>query len=280
MKISPAPAEVAVAFDFGQTLCDLDTGLLSSRLAERGLVAGASALDGAMDSAWRAYNAAIAAGVKGHPWRELMRTLIRESGARTTPAGLETLIDWLWSEQPRRNLWRRPVPGMLEMVHTLSGLRRSPGAQSDPGPLEVIADSSSGPAAEAIRAPASGAAPVKLALISNSEGHIAKLATEVGLAEAFDVIADSFLVGVDKPDPAIFHWTAQRLGLPVSQLIYVGDSWAADVQGALGAGCRAAIWFRGNPDVAAGDENIICAQSASEVAAALTALGVPLGLKR
>ena len=251
MEISPAPTAVAVAFDFGQTLCDLDTAFLSSRLAERGLAVPTAALDGAMDSAWRAYNAAIGAGVKGHPWRELMRTLIREAGAGATPADLETSIDWLWSEQPRRNLWRRPVPGMLELVHALGALRQRSAGEGGPG----------------------------LALISNSEGHIAKLAAEVGLGDAFDVIADSFLVGVDKPDPAIFHWTAKELSVPISSLIYVGDSWAADVRGSLGAGCRAAIWFRGKPEVAAGDENIICAQSASEVAAALVALGVPLGLQ-
>ena len=256
MEISPAPAAVAVAFDFGQTLCDLDTAFLARRLAERGLSVSAGILDAAMDQAWGVYNASIASGAgKGQPWRELMRALVRHGEPKPPPAALESLIDWLWSEQPRKNLWRRPVPGMLELVRSLGGGAAARAAHAGDGRPSPVASP-------------------PVALISNSEGHIAALAAEVGLAGAFDVIADSFLVGADKPDPLIFRWTAERLGVPLDRLVYVGDSFSADGQGALGAGCRAAIWFRGRPDAAAGDRRILCAQDASEVRAALQRLGV------
>jgi putative hydrolase of the HAD superfamily len=227
---------LAVTFDFGGTLGDLDTRLLSARLRERSLDVSAEALEAALGAAWRAYDAAIRAGVSGHPWHLLMRELLIHAGGRDEPA-LEAAVAWLWSEQPRRNLWRRPVPGMLELVRAL----RSRG--------------------------------VPLGIVSNSEGKLAELAEEMGIRDQFDAIADSGALGVEKPSPAIFQWVAERLRVPAGRIVHVGDSWAADVQGALGAGLRA-IWFRGEEAREAPEGVRICAD-AGAVASALREWGIP-----
>ena len=226
---------LAVTFDFGQTLADLDTALLSARLAERGVAVSPDALEAAAAPAWRAYDRALDPAAPGHPWKRFMRELLSAAGRADAP--LDALIDWLWTEQPRRNLWRRPVPGMLELVR---GLR---------------------------------ARGVKLGVISNSEGKVAELAGELGIRDQFDAIADSRLVGFEKPSPRIFSWAAERLGTAPERIIHVGDSWAADVQGALAAGLQP-IWFRGDPARALQTGVTVCLDAA-QVAAALRLRGLP-----
>jgi putative hydrolase of the HAD superfamily len=50
-------------------------------------------------------------------------------------------------------------------------------------------------------------------------------------------VVDSFVVGVEKPDPAIFSFALDALGLPAStRIAYVGDTVTADVRGARAAG--------------------------------------------
>jgi putative hydrolase of the HAD superfamily len=46
--------------------------------------------------------------------------------------------------------------------------------------------------------------------------------------------------GIGKPDPRIFHEACRRLGCAPVEVLHVGDDWALDVLGALGAGLQAA----------------------------------------
>ena len=201
----PAPAVTAVTFDAGQTLIDLDTELLAARLAERGVTVAPAVLQAAAPQAWRQYDAAVAAGTGGHPWRVLMDALLAGAGQAHAPARGE-LVEWLWQEQPRKNLWRREVPGMFALARALR--RRG----------------------------------LAVAVLSNSEGALAELFEEMGWAADFDVITDSGKVGVEKPDPRIFALTLARLGASAEHTVHIGDSWPADIEGARGAGLRA-IWF-------------------------------------
>ena len=43
--------------------------------------------------------------------------IVRAAGVDGADA--DALAAWLWTEQPARNLWRRPVPGMIELVRDL-----------------------------------------------------------------------------------------------------------------------------------------------------------------
>jgi len=219
----------AVTFDAGQTLVELDTELLSARLAERGVVVQAVDLDAALPAAWRRYEQLVAAGAM-HPWKQLMGSLL-DGALGSSPPERASIIDWLWNEQPRRNLWRRPVPGMIELAGRLA------------------------------------AAGVVVGVISNSEGRLAELFDEIGWHGRFAVIADSGRLGIDKPDSRIFAWTCQQLGVPPAAVVHIGDSRAADVDGAVAAGLRA-IWF-GPAAQPSRDPRIAVARDAAEVAAAL-----------
>jgi putative hydrolase of the HAD superfamily len=233
---------LAVTFDFGQTLAELDTGMLARRLAERDLTVTSAALDGAVPAAWAAYDRAVLAGLGGHPWKILMDALL--AGAGVAAARRPGVVDWLWTEQPARNLWRRPIPGMIDVARALV------------------------------------ARGVPVGIVSNSEGRLAELAAELGWASDFACIADSGRLGVEKPERAIFDWAAQALGVAVDAIVHVGDSWAADVLGALGAGARA-VWFSPGGAAApqapaAAAERLRIARSPAGLAAALRDFGAPL----
>jgi REG-2-like HAD superfamily hydrolase len=79
----------------------------------------------------------------------------------------------------------------------------------------------------------------RLGVISNSDGRIEALLREVGLAPHFDFIIDSHVVGIEKPDPRLFHLACERAGVEPAEVIYVGDIYEIDVVGAQGAGMGA-----------------------------------------
>jgi HAD superfamily hydrolase (TIGR01549 family) len=210
--MTPARPSYGVTFDFGQTLAELDADTLSRRVSERGHAVGATALRAALPGAWQAYNQAIREGHEGHPWHHLMEVLLGTAGL--AEAHLAETVEWLWQEQPRYNLWRRPIAGMFELVQDLF----------EQG--------------------------VPLGIISNSEGRLAELAEELGIARYFSVIGDSGRFGIPKPKPDIFLYVARELKLDPAQIIHIGDALAADVEGALNVGMKA-IWFDGNRNEAA-----------------------------
>jgi putative hydrolase of the HAD superfamily len=199
-----APAR-AVTFDFGQTLAELDPSELAERLGHHGVSLSAAAISAAAPAAWQAYDNAIRDGAGGHPWKLLMRRWLDIAGVPST-ASPAAIVDALWEQQPQRNLWRRPLPGMIEIVQDLI------------------------------------AAGIPVAVVSNSEGGLAELATELGWRDLFVAIADSGQLGVEKPARGIFEWTAAQLAIPLAEIVHIGDSRAADVDGALAAGMRA-IWL-------------------------------------
>jgi HAD superfamily hydrolase (TIGR01509 family) len=76
-----------------------------------------------------------------------------------------------------------------------------------------------------------------VAVISNTEDGRARDALEAaGLAGRFDVIVDSHLVGLKKPDPAIFRHALGLLGVEPHEAVFVGDSYAHDALAARAAG--------------------------------------------
>jgi putative hydrolase of the HAD superfamily len=232
-----------VTFDYGQTLAELDTAFLASRVRERGAHVDPEALERASASAWAAYDAAKARGEVAFPaWATFMRTLLDGAGVTMeVGAAQETtasLVDFLWAAQPTRNLWRRPIPGMVELVADLS------------------------------------ARGVPLGIVSNSEGKLVELLGEMGLARYFPVVADSGVLGFEKPDPRIFEHVAERLGVPTTALVHVGDAWAADVEGALRVGARA-IWVTGASEGRLLPPGVTTCRGATELRTALRRHGFP-----
>lgn len=87
------------------------------------------------------------------------------------------------------------------------------------------------------------AAHVPMGVVSNASGQIeamlARSIAQVGPGEHVEmrVIVDSEVVGVAKPDPAIFEFALPAFeGIERSRIAYVGDSVTMDVAAASGAG--------------------------------------------
>lgn len=81
-----------------------------------------------------------------------------------------------------------------------------------------------------------------VAVVSNTEdGRLRDALAAAGLAESFDLLVDSQLVGVRKPDPAIFRLALERLGVAAGEAAFVGDSYAHDALAARAAGMRAVL---------------------------------------
>jgi putative hydrolase of the HAD superfamily len=77
---------------------------------------------------------------------------------------------------------------------------------------------------------------LKLGIVSNADGRVAADAQRFGLAKFFDVIIDSQVVGVEKPNPKIFQLALQALEVAPEQALYAGDIYAIDMLGARSAG--------------------------------------------
>lgn len=81
----------------------------------------------------------------------------------------------------------------------------------------------------------------RLAVISNADGKIREVLERVGLAEYFESIVDSGLVGYEKPDPRIFEAGLAAMQLSPADGLYVGDIYGVDYAGATRAGMRAVV---------------------------------------
>ncbi len=165
-------------------------------------------------------------------WQELVQTLLAGAGV-PDPAPLAL---WLWNENAHHNLWRRPIPGMIELARALTGRG------------------------------------VRVGVLSNSEGGLAELLADIGVADAFEVIVDSGRLGFEKPDRRIFDHALTALGGSTATPIHIGDSWNADIAGARAIGWRA-IWY-GRLATPVDDAEIAIAHDPAETRAALERWGV------
>lgn len=89
---------------------------------------------------------------------------------------------------------------------------------------------------------ATGAA---IAIISNSNGTVEEQLLRTGICQVGDgagvrvaLVLDSFVVGIEKPDPAIFRHALDALQVPAGRAVHVGDTGWADVEGARAAGVQ------------------------------------------
>lgn len=84
----------------------------------------------------------------------------------------------------------------------------------------------------------------KLVLVSNFYGNIQTILKDFGLFDFFSDIVESSVVGVRKPDPAIYRLGVEAMGLPAANVLVVGDSFSKDVVPAKTVGCKVA-WLKG-----------------------------------
>lgn len=136
-------------------------------------------------------------------WFRFMARVLHLAGA--TDLRITEALPRLHTEHQRRVLWRA-VPA--EVIPTLQTLR----AQGQ-----------------------------RIAVVSNSNGRLQAILDELGLSPFFDEVLDSTVVGVEKPDPRIFHILCERMGHGPAEVLHVGDVVHIDVVGAEAAGCRALL---------------------------------------
>ena len=203
----------AVFLDAGNTLLHLDYELLAGMLSAR--VPGVQLLPDAVRRAeWRARvraNAWLAEAPRKEStesrgtFRQYMTYLCEEAGLVLPPAKLADVLDELADYQQAHNLWRHAHPFARRVMADL----RAEGC--------------------------------RLGVISNAAGNVAELLAHHELAEMLDAIIDSAIVGVEKPDPAIFELALRQLGVAASEAIHVGDLPAVDVAGAQAVGIEAVL---------------------------------------
>lgn len=233
----------AISFDLGQTLVELDENLLVKQAHRCGYTLNHSLLMSEQDHAWGVYNVSKANGLTGFDaWASFMRDLLARAQLHSvenqTPATTEQreqFVRYLWSQQPTNNLWRKPIPGMLELLSALE----TRGA--------------------------------KIGVLTNSEGRARELIDELGFGRFVQVVVDSGVEGIEKPDPRIFARMAERLNCSPTDMVHVGDSYEADVLGALGAQITP-IWLVRGAAPEPTPPNVLCCRNVTELATMLQAL--------
>jgi HAD superfamily hydrolase (TIGR01509 family) len=80
-----------------------------------------------------------------------------------------------------------------------------------------------------------------LVVVSNANGTLCAHMERTGLHQSFAHVVDSCEVGVEKPDPRIFHIALARAGARPETTIHVGDLYQVDVVGARAAGLRGVL---------------------------------------
>jgi putative hydrolase of the HAD superfamily len=138
-------------------------------------------------------------------WHAYNRAYARRCGV--APDAIEQATTVLLEEFERGDMWTRVVPGSVAALRELDELG------------------------------------VGLAVVSNAEGTAEEQLRADGICQVgpgpgvpVAVVLDSSVVGVSKPDPAIFELALDALGVEPADAIHVGDTPAADVAGARAAG--------------------------------------------
>jgi HAD superfamily hydrolase (TIGR01509 family) len=82
----------------------------------------------------------------------------------------------------------------------------------------------------------------RLAVISNADGKIEDLLKRNGIADCFESITDSGMVGCEKPAARIFEAALAGMGVAAGESLYVGDMHSVDYLGATRVGMQAILF--------------------------------------
>ena len=201
--------------DAGNTLVSIDFDWIARELAERGVTSGAVALRRAEAAARPRVSAILAdggeAGRVDFSFSGYLDAVFEQLEARGVDFGgrraslVAELTPILHRPGESARLWRFVLP---DVPDALVGLR---------------------------------ALGLRLVVVSNSDGTVARSLDEQGLAGHFDAICDSALVGFEKPDPRLFAHALEMAGARPERTLHVGDLYSADVVGARRAGVHALL---------------------------------------
>lgn len=196
------PTELLL-FDVGNTLLLLDHDLIATAI---GSTVGADVLRRAERTVRRDLNAALTARLSGtrnvHALRVVLMPLLMAAGVSDVERAFATLE----RINDRQSLWRRVNPDAVRIIDRL----RQRG--------------------------------IRMGIVSNADGHLDDLLQTMGLHHLFEVVVDSAVVGVAKPDPEIFRHAARAVKVRPDRTAYVGDLPALDVVGSALAGMRPVLY--------------------------------------
>jgi len=82
------------------------------------------------------------------------------------------------------------------------------------------------------------------ALVTNFYGNMQMVLREMHIDMFFQHVVESAVVGIRKPDPAIFQLAIDQLGVSPEEILVVGDSMKNDILPAKQCGCQT-CWFKG-----------------------------------
>lgn len=203
-----------LCLDAGNTIIFLDHARLAALCVREGFDTSAETLvhaEGAtkiaiecgegLDVGWADGGPRSVQGARS--WGLVVGTMVNLAGLAREHVG--PLLDVLWREHRASNLWSLVPAGLSEAL----GRVRSRGGL--------------------------------VAVVSNSEGMLERILEDVGILGAFDLVIDSGVVGIEKPDPGIFRLALEHAGVPPSRALHLGDTYATDVLGARAAGVRVAL---------------------------------------
>jgi len=194
----------ALLLDAGDTILFMDYGALSEALEKLGEQVPPDQLERAMPLAKSAYQTVVREKAQHeHGWMVLVRSLLLEAGI--APERAEGLLAPLRAIHEDFYFWRSVPPDV-------------------PKALARARD-----------------AGIRIGVVSNSEGRLQSVFERIGVLQWFEVVVDSHIEGVAKPDPRIFQIALDRMGIAPEHAIYAGDLPEIDLVGANAAGMHAVL---------------------------------------
>jgi putative hydrolase of the HAD superfamily len=82
-----------------------------------------------------------------------------------------------------------------------------------------------------------------MVLVTNFYGNMPVVLNEFGLEDFFKCIVESSVVGIRKPDPALFAMGVEALHIAAENIVVIGDSYRKDIYPALTLGCKT-VWLK------------------------------------
>jgi HAD superfamily hydrolase (TIGR01549 family) len=188
-----------VLLDAGGVLLDLDYAFVNRLLRARHVMTTVEALSKSEAIARTMIDRRVREGGRtSEAWRDYFRILLTRVGA--PPEAAEEIIDTLAEAHDRVGLWTVAIDGAVDTVRALKE------------------------------------AGYRLGVVSNAEGRVEQDLNGAGFGGLFDTVVDSHLVGVEKPDPRIFHIALERMKAEAVSTVFLGDVPAVDVAGASATG--------------------------------------------
>lgn len=188
----------AVLFDAGGVLLDLDFAYLRRVLSGIQIEVAESDLADVEARARFEIDAGRGEGKPVMGWHDFFLLVLGRLGVPIDRQ--DAIVETLWEAHHRVGLWTVGAPGGPETVRRVK----------DAG--------------------------MRVAVVSNAEGQVARDLDVAGYEGMFETVIDSHLVEVRKPDPQIFRIALERLKIAAENVVYVGDIPCVDVVGARAAG--------------------------------------------